>query len=82
MRYSVIVPVYNRPDEVRELLESLCARPREDVEVLIVEDGSAIPCEEVVRGYEDRLDLRYFVKPNSGPGRPGISARNGPGANG
>jgi GT2 family glycosyltransferase len=69
MRYSVIVPVYNRPDEVRELLESLCARPREDVEILIVEDGSAVPCEEVVRSYEDRLEIRYFVKPNSGPGQ-------------
>ena len=69
MRYSVIVPVYNRPDEVRELLESLCVRPREDVEVLIVEDGSAVPCDEVVRNYEDRLDIRYFVKPNSGPGQ-------------
>ena len=69
MRYSVIVPVFNRPDEVRELLESLCVRPREDIEVLIVEDGSALPCDEVVRNFEDRLDIRYFVKPNSGPGQ-------------
>ena len=69
MRYSVIVPVYNRPDEVRELLESLCAQPRKDVEVLIVEDGSAVPCEEVVRTFEDRLTVRYYSKPNSGPGQ-------------
>ena len=69
MRYSVIVPVYNRPDEVRELLESLCARPREDVEVLIVEDGSSVPCEDVVRSYAGRLDIRYFTKSNSGPGQ-------------
>ncbi|MBR1405509.1 MAG: glycosyltransferase [Bacteroidales bacterium] len=69
MRYSVIVPVYNRPDEVRELLESLCAQPREDVEVLIVEDGSAVPCEAVVREYGDRLAVRYYCKPNSGPGQ-------------
>ena len=69
MRYSVIVPVYNRPDEVRELLESLCTQPRKDVEVLIVEDGSAVPCEEVVRTFEDRLTVRYYSKPNSGPGQ-------------
>ena len=69
MRYSVIVPVYNRPDEVRELLESLCAQPREDVEALIVEDGSSVPCEAVVREYEGRLAVRYYTKPNSGPGQ-------------
>lgn len=68
MRYSVIVPVFNRPDEARELLASLAARTFRDFEVLVIEDGSSVPCEAVVEGFRDRLDVRYFTKPNSGPG--------------
>ncbi len=69
MKYSVIIPVYNRPDEARELLESLCAQTCRDFEVVIVEDGSAIPCKEVAEAYADRLDIHYYVKENGGPGR-------------
>ena len=69
MKYSVIVPVYNRPDEVAELLESLAAQSSGDFEVIIVEDGSTVDCRDVCRSYEDRLDLKYFAKPNSGPGQ-------------
>ncbi len=70
MKYSIIVPVYNRPDEADELLESLTKQKVEhlEFEVIIVEDGSAKPCKEVVEKYRDRLDLKYFAKPNSGPG--------------
>ena len=69
MKYSFIIPVYNRPDEARELLESLCAQTCRDFEVVIVEDGSAIPCKEVAEAYADRLDIHYYVKENGGPGR-------------
>ena len=69
MKYSVIIPVYNRPDEARELLESLCAQTCRGEEVVIVEDGSAIPCKEVAEAYADRLDIHYYVKENGGPGR-------------
>ena len=69
MKYSIIVPVYNRPDEVDELLQSLCRQEVKDFEVIIVEDGSKVPCEEVCRKYKDQLDLKYFMKPNSGPGQ-------------
>ena len=69
MKYSIIVPVYNRPDEVDELLQSLCTQQEKDFEVIIVEDGSQTPCEDVCRKYADRLDLKYFMKPNSGPGQ-------------
>ena len=47
MKYSIIVPVFNRPDEVSELLESLTHQTVKDFEVIIVEDGSKIPCKEV-----------------------------------
>lgn len=69
MKYSIIVPVYNRPDEVDELLESLTRQEEKDFEVVIVEDGSSIPCESVCKKYAERLSLRYFNKPNSGPGQ-------------
>ena len=69
MKYSFIIPVYNRPDEVEELLESMCRLTLHDFEVIIVEDGSAIPCKDVVDRYASQLDIHYFEKPNSGPGQ-------------
>ncbi len=69
MKYSIIVPVFNRPDEVDELLSSLLNQTFTDFEVIIVEDGSQKPCDEVCNQYADRLDLHYFMKPNSGPGQ-------------
>ena len=69
MKYSIIVPVYNRPDEVDELLQSLTGQTLNDFEVIVVEDGSDKPCKEVCDRYASLLDLKYFVKPNSGPGQ-------------
>ncbi|MCQ2346588.1 MAG: glycosyltransferase [Paludibacteraceae bacterium] len=68
MKYSLIIPVYNRPDEVDELLESLTHQTNKDWEVLIVEDGSDNDCKAVVDRYETILPVRYFSKVNSGPG--------------
>ena len=69
MKYSFIVPVYNRSDEVEDLLESLTHQQSRDFEVLIVEDGSANPCREVCEKYADKLDIHYYYKDNSGPGQ-------------
>lgn len=69
MFFSFIIPVFNRPDEVEELLESLTKQSVKDFEVLIVEDGSSVTCEKVCKKYEGRLDLHYFKKANSGPGQ-------------
>ena len=69
MKYSIIVPVFNRPDEVSELLESLCKQELKDFEVIIVEDGSKIPCKDVCDKYAGILDLHYYYKDNSGPGQ-------------
>ena len=68
-KYSVVIPVYNRPDEVDELLQSLCSQTYRNFEVVVVEDGSAIPCKQVVDKYAEALDVHYFEKPNSGPGQ-------------
>ncbi len=67
MKYSIIIPVYNRPDEVGELLESIASQPRPDVEVIVVEDGSTVDCKEVVSKFENRLLISYLVKENGGP---------------
>ena len=69
MNYSIIVPVYNRPDEVDELLASLCSQTLKDFEVIIVEDGSQKPCKDVCDKYAGILDLHYYLKENSGPGQ-------------
>ena len=69
MRYSVIIPVFNRPGEVDELLQSLTVQTFRDFEVIVVEDGSTLPCREVVARYAGALDAHYFCKPNSGPGQ-------------
>jgi len=68
MRYSIIIPVFNRPDEVDELLMSLTEQTVTDFEVVIVEDGSKTPCQEVVDKYKDQLHLIYKYKENGGPG--------------
>ena len=68
MRFSIIIPVYNRPQEVDELLESLCAQTLKDFEVVVVEDGSTEKCDTVCEKYKDRLALSYHYKSNSGPG--------------
>jgi glycosyltransferase involved in cell wall biosynthesis len=67
--FSVIIPVFNRPDEVDELLHSLTLQSRTNFEVIVVEDGSTLPCREVTDKYVQQLDIAYYVKPNSGPGQ-------------
>ncbi len=65
-KYSVIVPVYNRIDEVRDLLQSLSAQTFRNFEVIIVEDGSTEPCGEAVESFGKQLDVKYFFKDNEG----------------
>lgn len=69
MKYSLIIPVYNRPNEVDELLQSLLDQRFKDFEVIVVEDGSSVPCTDVVEKYTRLLPVHYFTKPNSGPGQ-------------
>lgn len=69
MYYSFVIPVYNRPDEVAELLESLKNQSYPSrFEVVVVEDGSAIDCKKEIDAYKDVLQLSYYYKKNSGPG--------------
>ncbi len=69
LKYSIIIPVFNRPDEVDELLQSLVQSTFETAfEVIIVEDGSTLTCESVVDKFKNWLDISYYFKANSGPG--------------
>lgn len=67
-KYSIVVPVYNRPDELRELLQSLTDQTYKNFEVVIVEDGSTEDSESVCQRFKDILDIHYFVKENGGQG--------------
>ena len=69
---SLIIPVYNRPNEVEELLDSLTRQSETNFEVVIVEDGSKETCQHVVEAFKDKLDVSYSYIPNGGPG----NARN------
>lgn len=68
MPFSIIIPLYNRPEEMDELLASLCAQTDKQFEVIIAEDGSARKSDAVAEKYRPLLDITYFYKSNSGPG--------------
>ncbi len=69
MKYAIIIPVYNRPDEIDELLQSLLKQTYiDDFEVVVVEDGSVNDCREVIEKYQQKLTISYYYKDNSGPG--------------
>src|SRR5680860_19882 len=75
--FSFIIPVYNRPEEIGELLESLAVQTYSDIfEIVVVEDGSTLPCEQTIVNFmhrhadgKDVFTVTYLTKPNSGPGR-------------
>lgn len=69
MLFSLIIPVFNRPQEIAELLSSLILQNyNQNFEVVIIEDGSSILCEEIVETFKSNLDISYYYKSNSGPG--------------
>jgi glycosyltransferase involved in cell wall biosynthesis len=68
MFFSIIIPLYNRPQEIKELLETLMLQTYKQFEVLVIEDGSTDDAGDIVKGFSDKLDLKYFVKQNEGQG--------------
>ncbi len=68
MYFSIIIPLYNRPEEIRELLETLTLQTYKQFEVLIIEDGSTIDAAAIVNSFTDKLDIKYFAKKNEGQG--------------
>jgi glycosyltransferase involved in cell wall biosynthesis len=68
MFFSIIIPLYNRPQEIKELLETLTLQTYKQFEVLVIEDGSADDAAGIVKSFSNRLDIKYFVKANEGQG--------------
>jgi len=68
MLFSIIIPLYNRPQEIKELLETLTQQTYKQFEVLVIEDGSVNDASEIVKSFEGKLDVRYFTKTNEGQG--------------
>jgi glycosyltransferase involved in cell wall biosynthesis len=68
MKFSIIIPIFNRPDELQELLESLEKQTYTNFEVIIIEDGSTLKSEEVANSFSKKLDIKYFFKVNEGQG--------------
>lgn len=67
--FSFVIPVYNRPEEIDELLDSFTQLEGDsEFEVVIIEDGSTLDCKSVVESYKSKLDISYYFKENSGPG--------------
>jgi glycosyltransferase involved in cell wall biosynthesis len=69
LQFSFIIPVYNRPEETQELLQSFMdLSDDKDFEIVIIEDGSTVSSKEVVESFQSSLNISYYQKPNSGPG--------------
>ncbi len=68
MFFSIIIPLYNRPQEIKELLDTLTQQVYKNFEVLVIEDGSVDDAEDIVKSFADRLAIKYFVKENAGQG--------------
>ncbi len=69
LHFSFIIPVYNRPEEIQELLQSFTGLKTDTkFEIVIVEDGSSVTSKTIIEAFKDKLDISYFFKENSGPG--------------
>lgn len=68
MFFSIIIPLYNRPQEIDELLHTLTQQIYTRFEVLVIEDGSKMDARQIVESYRDKLDIHYYFKENSGQG--------------
>ena len=67
MKFSIVVPVYNRPDEMKELLDSIEKQEYNDFELVVIEDGSSIKSEDICNAYADKFSINYQYKTNEGP---------------
>ena len=67
--FSIIIPVYNRPEEIDELLASILSQEYDETfDVSIIEDGSSVKSDLIVDKYSSQLSIHYLEKQNSGPG--------------
>ncbi|MEN2283631.1 glycosyltransferase [Algoriphagus sp. SE2] len=68
MYFSVVIPVYNRPDELKELLRSLVSQSFQSFQVIVIDDGSTIKSDDIVREFQDKIPINYRYQRNQGQG--------------
>lgn len=73
-RFSIIIPTYGRPKQLKECLDTVAvlAYPKDGYEVIVVDDGSKTSLEEIVRAFQKRIKVRLLRQNNAGP----ATARN------
>jgi len=79
--FSIVIPTYNRANDLERCLNSLVKQTYRDFEVLICDDGSTDHTKDVVGKFSDKLTLKYLYNENSGgpagPRNLGIKNANG-----
>jgi glycosyltransferase involved in cell wall biosynthesis len=67
-QFSIIIPIYNRPDELDELLQCIESQSYKQFEVIVIEDGSKLRCDKIVEKYQTKFEIKYFYQENTGQG--------------
>ncbi len=68
MKFSIIVPVFNRPDEIKDLIQSIVDQKYRDLEIIVIEDGSSISSNDIINSFKNKINLQYHKISNQGPG--------------
>ena len=68
MKFSIIIPVFNRPDEIKDLIQSIVDQKYRDIEIIVIEDGSSITSNDIINSFKNKINLQYHEISNQGPG--------------
>ncbi len=68
MKFSIIIPVFNRPDEIKDLIQSIVDQKYRDIEIIVIEDGSTITSSDIINSFKNKINLQYHEISNQGPG--------------
>ena len=68
MKFSIIIPVFNRPDEIKDLIQSIVDQKYRDIEIIVIEDGSTITSSDIINNFKNKINLQYHETSNQGPG--------------
>ena len=68
MKFSIIIPVFNRPDEINDLIQSIVDQKYRDIEIIVIEDGSSITSNDIINSFKNKINLQYHEISNQGPG--------------
>lgn len=78
-KISIVVPIYNSSKYLNKCLDSLVNQTLEDIEIILINDGSTDESEKILKEYNDKR-IKYISKKNEGIGKTrnrGIREANG-----